>query len=106
MSSSTWEERFDKTYNQERFNEIGFVFEDFEHVKLFIKSEIATAVQEERKRIIENYKPTLDKAHATAWLRDRYGLEDTDILNAAEVEELLQDFISEHSAIIYGGKNE
>lgn len=49
--ATTWEERFDKTYNKERFDEIGFVFEDFEHVKLFLKSEIATAVQEERKRI-------------------------------------------------------
>ncbi len=56
-------------------------------------TDLSQAVRED---LIKQYRPTLNSVHATAWLRDR-GLDDDDTLNAGEVEELLIDFINDHT---------
>lgn len=55
-------------------------------------------IEEVRKESINKYKPVLDSYYATSWLRGTYGLDDGDTLNAGEVEELLETFISDHAA--------
>lgn len=68
-------------------------------IESFLLSKVAEAKEEAKKRLIKEYKPILNDMYATDWLRNDYGLSDDDTLNAGEVEELLESFISQHSEI-------
>ena len=50
---ASWEEEFDKIWNKDRFEEIGFTFSDFEFVKQFIRKQLAKQREELLERIRE-----------------------------------------------------
>lgn len=88
-----WKDRFRDKYPCGLWIDVGVDKEKFidktDDILSFIQLTIEEEVKKERERKIK-YNRIMG---ATDWLKNQYGLEDNDVLTAAEVEELLQDYI-------------